>query len=215
LPGFSEDALFAFAGAWSNCLFLGLKNSRGNPIEIRKGLRPFDIFVLLKMRFDIVVFYGLILFFKCRAGVRFHARRGQQQEDWPGTNMPASYWSPTKTSRRSTSSSLPTGDNSNQNKGESPELQGIKKGEYWLIGVGIATLAVNIGIAKIYLGQLRQMTKATLASERSANAACLGAQISRSSLIEMQQGETQARAQTTASIYQAIAAIQAQSAHLK
>jgi hypothetical protein len=37
----------------------------------------------------------------------------------------------------------------------------IKTGEWWLIGIGVATLLVNIGIAKIYYGQLKEMREAT------------------------------------------------------
>jgi hypothetical protein len=37
----------------------------------------------------------------------------------------------------------------------------MRVAEWWLIGIGIATLLVNIGIAKIYYGQLQEMREAT------------------------------------------------------
>ncbi|MGO9338852.1 MAG: hypothetical protein ACLPY1_15245 [Terracidiphilus sp.] len=49
--------------------------------------------------------------------------------------------------------------------------QDIKTGEVVLIGIGIATILVNIGIWHTYSGQLEQMRIATEASTRAANLA--------------------------------------------
>ncbi len=47
----------------------------------------------------------------------------------------------------------------------------IRGGEKWLIGIGVATLLINSGIALIYLSQLQQMRIATQASTRAAQLA--------------------------------------------
>lgn len=49
--------------------------------------------------------------------------------------------------------------------------QNVKTGEWWLIGISIATLLVNIGIAKIYYGQLIEMRKATQATRGAVGVA--------------------------------------------
>jgi hypothetical protein len=61
---------------------------------------------------------------------------------------------------------------SNGEPNDARELrEDIRSGERWLIGLGIATVVINSAIALIYLGQLRQMRKATAASRDAANAA--------------------------------------------
>jgi len=55
----------------------------------------------------------------------------------------------------------PANGNPKQNAADSKELEGIKKGEYWLIGIGILTLVVNSFIAFIYYGQLKEMVSSS------------------------------------------------------
>jgi hypothetical protein len=47
-------------------------------------------------------------------------------------------------------------------------LNEVRTGEWWLIRIGALTLVVNIVIAYIYYGQLKQMQIATEASARAA-----------------------------------------------
>jgi len=51
----------------------------------------------------------------------------------------------------------------------------IKAGEWWLIRIGVAGIVMNAVIALIYFGQLREMRKATRASEKAAIAAASAA----------------------------------------
>ncbi len=53
---------------------------------------------------------------------------------------------------------VPSGANPNQNPTTAEKL--LEKGERWLIGIGVATLLVNILIAWIYFGQLQEMVGA-------------------------------------------------------
>jgi hypothetical protein len=71
---------------------------------------------------------------------------------------------------------------------------------------------MNVIIAWIYWGQLSQMTKATKASQQSAYAACLAAQIARSSLVETQSSEADTHASTAAIVSEAKAATAGQRA---
>jgi hypothetical protein len=86
----------------------------------------------------------------------------------------------------------------------------IKQGEKWLIFINTLFLLATIVIAFIYYRQLLEMRRATLASEESAYAACVGAQISRSTLIEIQKGGSDTHGAAVASVYQAMAATQAE-----
>ena len=68
--------------------------------------------------------------------------------------------------------SPPANGNPGQNNNESKNLEkDIRTGERWLVGIGIATVLVNIGIGSIYYGQLKQMRIATEASTKAANLA--------------------------------------------
>ena len=51
----------------------------------------------------------------------------------------------------------------------------IKTGEWWLIRIGVAGIVTNAVIALIYFGQLKEMQKATIASEKAAIAAASAA----------------------------------------
>lgn len=90
----------------------------------------------------------------------------------------------------------------------------IRTGEYLLIGINGTALILSFLIAWIYYGQLSEMRKATKESARSAYAACENAQIARSTLLEIQSGRGDAHDVANASIYQAIAATQSESAVL-
>ena len=82
----------------------------------------------------------------------------------------------------------------------------------WGLAVSVATLLMLIGTV-IYAGlQWRETVKATKATEISAYAACVSAQIASQSLAQFKRGEIEARASADATIYQAIAATQSQSA---
>jgi hypothetical protein len=90
----------------------------------------------------------------------------------------------------------------------------VKTGERWLIGIGILTLLVNIGIAKIYYGQLTEMQRATKATEQAAYAACAGSQIARASLVESMIVGQDTHTASVANIYQTMVATQTQEAHI-
>lgn len=49
--------------------------------------------------------------------------------------------------------------------------EAVKIGEWWLIGIGIVTILVNIGIALVYYKQLGEMKKSTDAATKAADAA--------------------------------------------
>src|ERR1700704_2767158 len=51
----------------------------------------------------------------------------------------------------------------------------IQAGERWLIRIGVAGIVMNAAIALIYFGQLKEMRKATAASEKAAIAAASAA----------------------------------------
>src|ERR1035438_8087110 len=58
------------------------------------------------------------------------------------------------------------------NKNKTRDIQeDIRSGERWLIGIGIASVFVNLMIANFYYGQLTQMRVATEASTKAANLA--------------------------------------------
>ncbi len=112
-------------------------------------------------------------------------------------------------------------DNSNQQTSVVNRLENIRKGEYWLIGTGIATILLNGLIAWIYYGQLTQMTlatkeatSATKASQQAAYASCVGAQISRAALLEAMQAGIDAHDSAIASTYQTMVSTQAESANV-
>ena len=54
---------------------------------------------------------------------------------------------------------------------KSAEHEQIKRAEHWLIGIGIATILVNLGLGLIYYQQLTQMRAATEASTRAVDLA--------------------------------------------
>jgi hypothetical protein len=62
------------------------------------------------------------------------------------------------------------------------EIEAIKKGEYWLIGIGIVAILVNLVIAAIYFGQLKEMVKAAKASTDAAKAANDSVKVARDTL---------------------------------
>jgi hypothetical protein len=69
---------------------------------------------------------------------------------------------------------------SNQDRCSAQKLEkDIKTGEYWLIGIGIVTILVNIVIGAIYYGQLQQMIAVTKATQTAVN-------VSRDTLAETQ-----------------------------
>jgi hypothetical protein len=75
----------------------------------------------------------------------------------------------------------------------------IRSGEKWLIGIGIASIAVNLIIAAIYYGQLGEMRKATEAATKSAN-------VADATLKEIRQGGTDTHDLASAAKDQASAA---------
>ena len=109
-------------------------------------------------------------------------------------------------------------------KGEPTEalLSDVRTGEVWMIRINIVTLSVTIIIAIIYSLQLEQMrlataaaTDATRAAQQSAYQGCLGAQISRATLIEVQKGERDTRSATVSAVYQAMAATESERAEMQ
>jgi len=107
----------------------------------------------------------------------------------------------------------PSDNNASDNRATVVKLEkDIKSGEGWLIGIGIVTILVNIGIGLVYLGQLSQMRKATNAAALGAYIACENAQIARSTLLELQAGGIDTHGFAVASTYEAMAATQAESA---
>jgi hypothetical protein len=78
--------------------------------------------------------------------------------------------------------------------------------------VGLAIIGISALV--IYDCQLRQMTKATVASQQSAYAACVSAQISRYALLELQSGETDSHNLAVGSIAQAAAVTRAEAAQV-
>src|SRR5271155_2034214 len=110
----------------------------------------------------------------------------------------------------------PPDDNSHNNQARITELeQETRGGERWLIGIGIATMVINTGIALIYLGQLLQMRKATRAAALGAYSACLSAQVSRSVLTQTQVAESDAHASAVATVYQAMSATESERAEMQ
>jgi hypothetical protein len=65
----------------------------------------------------------------------------------------------------------PDRDTANEESETAKFERDIKNGEIWLIAINALLLITNIVIASIYFGQLQEMRKATVASERAANAA--------------------------------------------
>jgi hypothetical protein len=81
--------------------------------------------------------------------------------------------------------------NAKQEENETAKLEkDIRTGERWIIGLGIATLIVNIVIASIYYGQLKQMRKATEATGIAAAAAQESSRTAKETLTEVQKGGT-------------------------
>jgi hypothetical protein len=66
----------------------------------------------------------------------------------------------------------------------------IKTGEQWLIKIGAAGVIMNVVIALIYFGQLKEMRAATRASEKAANAAASAADTADKTLKEIRAGGT-------------------------
>ena len=89
------------------------------------------------------------------------------------------------------------------NQTATSELRSIRRGEGWLIGVGIATLIVNSIIACIYLGQLEQMRRATEASTHAVEVADQNLDIS---MDQFDRAQQQTITQTWSSIKAANAA---------
>lgn len=68
--------------------------------------------------------------------------------------------------------SPPASQNAKSNESNTEKLEkDIKRGEWWLIRIGIATLLINTVIAVIYWGQLQEMRKATLAATQASETA--------------------------------------------
>jgi hypothetical protein len=91
----------------------------------------------------------------------------------------------------------------------------LKKGEAWIIGINGFALLASIGIGIIYIFQLHEMRKSTTAATRAAYAACVGAQISRSALLEEQAGSIDTHSLAIGSIAQAAAVTRAEAAQIK
>jgi len=93
----------------------------------------------------------------------------------------------------------------------SKEAHWIPRATFWSqIGLAI----IGIVALVIYNRQLQQMTKATVASQQSAYAACVSAQISRYALLELQSGETDSHNLAVGSIAQAAAVTRAEAAQV-
>lgn len=80
----------------------------------------------------------------------------------------------------------------------------IKSGEKWLIGIGIATILVNVIIACIYYGQLKEMRKATQATTDAVR-------VARDTLTATQNANAQQALDNAAAAVQAKAAADANS----
>src|ERR1700734_980727 len=82
----------------------------------------------------------------------------------------------------------------------------IQTGERWLIKIGAAGVIMNVVIALIYFGQLKEMRKATRASEKAATAAANAADIADRTLKEIRAGGADTQKLVDASSKQADAA---------
>jgi hypothetical protein len=91
----------------------------------------------------------------------------------------------------------------------------VKTGEKWLIWINGLLLVATIIIAGIYIGQLTEMRRSTRAAQRAAYAACIGAKISRNVLLEAQGAEADAHGSAIATVYQAMAATEAERAEMQ
>jgi Sec-independent protein translocase protein TatA len=81
--------------------------------------------------------------------------------------------------------------NTSCDKNDSKQLENeFKVAEKWLIGIGIASVLINVVIALIYYGQLRQMRDATASAGKSADAAKKASDTADATLKEMQKGGT-------------------------
>jgi hypothetical protein len=67
------------------------------------------------------------------------------------------------------------------------ELELIRSGERWLIGIGAAGVIMNVVIAIIYFGQLKEMRTATRASAKAADASTVAAGAAQSQLGKMEE----------------------------
>jgi hypothetical protein len=94
-------------------------------------------------------------------------------------------------------------------------LDDVKTGEWWLIGINGLLLIATIIIACIYYHQLKEMQKATKATQQSAYASCLSAELARSTLLEIQSGGADTHKLAIGTLTQAAAATRAEAALMK
>jgi hypothetical protein len=112
----------------------------------------------------------------------------------------------------------PTNPNPKPNESSTEKLEKeIKHGEWWLIGIGVATLLINTIIALIYWGQLRQMTtatieatKATKSAEWSAYWTCLSSQAAQNVFLQSLASNNDSHAMAIAATQQAAAEMQSE-----
>lgn len=78
---------------------------------------------------------------------------------------------PPETPGNDTPPPTPAKSNSIDNQAAAQELEEIKVGERWLIGVGIAGVLVNMFLGWVYYSQLTQMREATQASKQAVQLA--------------------------------------------
>jgi hypothetical protein len=72
-------------------------------------------------------------------------------------------------------------------KKQAETLEQIRIGERWIIGIGVASVIMNIVIAFIYYGELKEMRKATVAAVAAAGAAKKAAEVADSTFKNQQQ----------------------------
>jgi hypothetical protein len=101
-----------------------------------------------------------------------------------------------------------------QKEPSSQVLEEMRAGEWWLIGINGALLIATIVISCIYYHQLEEMRKATTATQQAAYASCVGAQVSRSALMEATQAGIDAHSSALASTYQTLVATEAEEANI-
>jgi hypothetical protein len=92
-------------------------------------------------------------------------------KDQPPSERPASPLTPQKDELRKHSDSS----SHDENKKAVQLEKDIRSGERWLIGISAAGVILNLAIALIYYGQLKEMRKSTRASAKAADAAASAA----------------------------------------
>lgn len=95
---------------------------------------------------------------------------GSQQVGATPANPPPTQ-APLQTGSNQNPPPPPTNTSTNQQDTRSKDLQDIKRGEVWLIGIGIASVLVNVLLGFIYYQQLVQMRIATQASTEATRIA--------------------------------------------